>query len=394
MKPPVGGWTPGRRALVASLASLVLWSAFYLQRVPSHPMGDLSGGAFTDHVSHLNAARLFPRVGADVWRRPLTSMFAPLPPQLRALVQPGVTHPDAYFVPGWPLDKPMVQGWASFPRMYPPGDMLVVAPVALAYHFTPLSFRDANRALVLLYLALAHVTVWLILRAALSSPAESPAARAAFVLAAYALVVYWSLEGFYDGLAIAPLVVAAAKLQRGRGVAALVAYCAAAALHFRALYFAPWALYAAWLAWNERPWDRRAVAGLAVAAALAIAALYPFALVWPAVRTLPQNAGVTSANALAAFAAVLVLSGAALVWARAWLDCAVLAWLAVMLYAVRAHYAWYSVFLLPWLLAPVVGSRRQVLVGDARFVAVAAWALIVFGYPVVPGLPLVLKLAG
>ena len=39
-----------------------------------HPWGDLSNGFFTDHLSHLNDARHFPRAGIQNWTTPLARM--------------------------------------------------------------------------------------------------------------------------------------------------------------------------------------------------------------------------------------------------------------------------------------------------------------------------------
>ena len=59
------------RALMLTLASLVFWSLWNAERKFDHPWGDMSAGTFTDHLSHMNAARLFPRVGCDLWRVPI-----------------------------------------------------------------------------------------------------------------------------------------------------------------------------------------------------------------------------------------------------------------------------------------------------------------------------------
>ena len=47
-------------------------------------------------------------------------------------------------------------------------------------------------------------------------------------------VVHWTLEGFYDVAMIAPLLLCWRYLGQRRGLAAGVAFCAAAFLHFRA----------------------------------------------------------------------------------------------------------------------------------------------------------------
>jgi hypothetical protein len=65
-----------------------------------------------------------------------------------------------------------------------------------------------------------------------------------------------------------------------------------------------------------------------------------------------------------------------------------------MLYGMRGVYPWYWLFLLPWLVAPVVGraAARASWVGDARFAAISAFTMVTMNYPIVPGWPLLVKL--
>jgi hypothetical protein len=386
----------GRRALAFTLASFVLWSGLYLWKIAGlHPWADLSRGKYSDHFSHMNATRVFPRVGIDIWRVPMAQAFprisaeeaAALPRDVSGMIR------ETFDVPGWPRDKPMVQGWSFIPRLYPPGDMLLVAPIAAAYHHTGLTFAAANRLLVLLFLAGAHVTLFVMLRSALA-PSPQPGSRVLFLAVAYTSLVYWALEGFYDVWALAPLVIAAALLARGRGLAALVAYSVAAVLHFRAFMLGPWAIYAAYLALRQRPWGRRGWAAIAVIAVLSVASLAPFALVWPTINALPPQGGIDSSPKLVALVLMTAACGAAFAFARAWLDLSVLCWVAVMLYGMRGVYPWYWLFLLPWLVAPVVGraAARASWVGDARFAAVSAFTMVTMNYPIVPGWPLLVKL--
>src|SRR5262245_21583366 len=144
-----------RSTLIVTLLSLALWWGWVLLRPERHPNNDLSRGHYTDHFSHMNVARVFPRVGDEVWRKPMAQLFRSLTSQelsgLPADVK-SIAGPEVRYVPGWPEDKPMASSWSKKPRMYPPGDMLLVLPIALAYHFTSLSFAGANQLLILLYL--------------------------------------------------------------------------------------------------------------------------------------------------------------------------------------------------------------------------------------------------
>jgi hypothetical protein len=380
------------RAIGLAALSLSFWSGVCLWRAPLHPWADLSHGIYTDHFSHVNAARVFPRIGIDLWRRPFDRLFRPLNrAELAALPADVATvAPWVYRVPGWPKDKPLAAHWTHIGRPYPPGDLVVVAPLAAAYHFTGLSFFTLNRLTILWFLALAHVSIYLLLRRALEEPSL---ARWGITVVCYFELVYWSLQGFYDGAAVTALIACMLFLERRRGVSALLAYCAATALHFRAFFLAPWALWSAWLAWRGRPWSRRERWALAAAAVLSAASLSTFVLVWPSIRSLPTHTGIDSDGAVLAFGVVVGVSAACLAWAEAWRDVVVLAWATFMFIFMRSLFAWYGLFLLPWLAAPGIGGRpREVAVAAGRFAAWAGFSFVAFNDRVIPGVTLVQSL--
>jgi hypothetical protein len=355
------------RALLLTLASLAIWIGWELLRGPHHPYGDLSNGHYTDHFSHLNAARLLPRAGLDIWRKPLTQLLRPLTHEERARLPADVkaaAYPagEAYFVPGWPADKPMIASWSFNPRFYPPGDALLFAPVALLYHFTQLSFAGANLLALLLLLVYAHVSLYFALRATEEEPL-----RLFTLLIVYFPLVHWTLEGFYDAAILAPLIFCAQQLARGRGIGAILAFCCAAAMHFRAFFFAPWACAALALVLRERQWRSWGARGFAMAAAagaLAIAALVPFALLQPALRALGTSNVIALSVAPAlrpqvlAFTAVAALAAAFLWRAGAILELMLLAWVMLMLFSLHQAEQWHSVVLLAWLCAPIFGHWR------------------------------------
>src|ERR1700677_3993577 len=81
---------------------------------------------FGDHYAHMNAARLFPRVGLKLWTTPIDRLFAPMDEALQAAVPPDVRSVGGvHDVPGWPATKPFVGNWTSIARPYPPGAMLL-----------------------------------------------------------------------------------------------------------------------------------------------------------------------------------------------------------------------------------------------------------------------------
>lgn len=350
-----------------TLASLAIWIGWELLRGPHHPYGDLSNGHYTDHFSHLNAARLLPRAGLDIWRKPLTQLLRPLTHEERARLPADVkaaAYPDgeAYFVPGWPADKPMIASWSFNPRFYPPGDALLFAPVALLYHFTQLSFAGANLLALLLLLVYAHVSLYFALRATEEEPL-----RLFTLLMVYFPLVHWTLEGFYDAAILAPLILCAQQLGRGRGIGAILAFCCAAAMHFRAFFFAPWACAALALVLRERQWRSWGARGWAMAVAagaLAMAALVPFALLQPALRALGTSnvialsVGPALRPQVMAFTVAAALAAAFLWRAGAILELILLAWVMLMLFSLHQAEQWHSVVLLAWLCAPIFGHWR------------------------------------
>src|ERR1700679_2861493 len=116
-----------RMAVLLTVLSLLAWSAFIVART-HHPFHDIDNGTFTDHFSHLNAARIFPRVGLDLWRKPIADQFRRETPEELQALPFALRYPGTFFVPGWPLDKPLQQSWWHIPRLYPPGDLLLVSP--------------------------------------------------------------------------------------------------------------------------------------------------------------------------------------------------------------------------------------------------------------------------
>jgi hypothetical protein len=353
-----------KRALLLTLASLAFWTWWNAQREFGHPWGDISRGRFTDHISHMNAARLFPRVGLDLWRVPVGKLFRSLTDEEMARmpddVQKGGSETGGvHYVPGWPSDKPLVIAWTDKTRMYPPGDMVLVAPIAVLYHYTSLSLESASRVLIGWYILLAHVALFFFFLAFYESRSGAIEWLAAFLV--YSNVMHFTLEGFYDAVVIAPLVLCARYWTRRRGVAALLAYCVAAFLHFRAFFLAPWALVAAFTMVRTRFWQRldwRAGLALATAGLLGAISLYTFWLDLPSLRQVPEFNPVVVGNYKQNLALiwnlkiVIAVCAVALLWSRAWLDVVMQAWLSAIIFLLREFAAWHLVIPMAWIAAP------------------------------------------
>ncbi len=379
-------------ALLVIVGSFVGWSTWYLLLGPKGPYGDLSNGTYTDHFSHMNTARLFTHVGSDIWAKPLRDSVTALTPAQKAVLpedlkrSSGQLYP-VFTVPGWPADKPFVSSWSAYPDFHPPGAMVLTAPVAILYSFTDLSFSAANRLLILCFLAFSHISLFILFRSGLTIHRFRLVGFLVLFLV-YLEVVHWSLEGFYEPLVIAPLVMCGRFLQQRRGLAAAVAFSLAAILHFRAYFFGPLVIYAAYLVIRERQWrswKRPDFFAAAIAVILGLTSIGVFVTVWPWLLTVPAHNHVALTGAhvnLRAVATLLVVAtvlGLAFAYARSWLDLALLLWLTVAGLVIQDTWAWDVLSIFAWLGLPVACSRaRLVLAQTTRIAAVFFLGIYVF----------------
>ena len=353
-----------RKALLITLVSLTGWSLWNGFRTYEHPWGDLSKGKFTDHFSHMNAARAFPHMGLDIWRIPIARKYRQLTSEElaatpRDVQSGGSLSGGVFYVPGWPADKPLAIGWSSKTRMYPPGDMLLVAPIAALYHYTSLSLTGACRMLLGWFIVLAHVALYFFFLNYFEGNRSGLDWLVGFLV--YSHVMYWTLEGFYDAVAIVPLVVCARYLGRRRGLPAGVAYCVGALLHFRVFFQAPWAVWALGLMVRDRFWrklrPRHAVA-IALALMCAAASLCAFWLDWASLRDVyinnPLRSALTAHDKAMAWNLKVVLGVCALAFiaSRSWLDVLSLAWLGYIAFTLREFYYWHLLISTAWIAAP------------------------------------------
>lgn len=366
---------PTKQAIGLILLSLLVWCSWELARPNVHPYGSYNG-LMTDHFSHMNAARLFPRVGADIWRRPIRDLLRPapnetLPTELASALR-GDRHTAAYEVPGWPAHKPLIASWTQFARPYPPGDLLLVAPIAVLYHDTSLSFTHANQLLIVLFLAYAHVALYLFLRAGIGWLA---------LAVVYPYILYHTLNGFYDAAALVPLLLCRRYLGERRGLAALVAYSAAVFIHYRSLFFAPWAIEAFlaihWSGWRARQW----LATMATVL-LAAGALIPLWLIGPTLAAMPINNPVHFGSAafeplvFIGFCAVGVAAAVWFILTRAWSDLLTTSVLWAGCLSLHQAYDWHVLIFTAWLASPRGPATARLLLLAGLHVLVFCWFMI------------------
>ena len=347
-----------------------------------HPFSDLSGGDKTDHIAHMHMARLFPRLGFAVYRVPLERLLTSLDDEARRQlpvderVAASDHGRDVYEVPG---ARPAYVSWSALPRPYPPGDMLAFAPVAALYEWTPLPFALANWMLVVSCLIYAHVGLFLLWQAIHDDWDASPLVRWGICLLVAVPILRFALDGFYDVVMIPPLFLSARWLHEGKWSRAAMAFYFAFFLHYRALFFAPYAILALVHACRSpNDWGSRDVFSLLMTCLLGGIASYTLFLVQPWLHAFPLTNPVNLAGrhfgasiGYVAFALFIVLA----FWrVDARLDAAISVTLFALLISVRQVQAWHIIALIPWIAAPTSRGARSPW--PARIIRGAATAFV------------------
>lgn len=372
-------------------ASFLLWTLWVIFLGGPHPLGDLSNGQYTDHLSHLNCSRLFPRVGLDLWRKPIDSMFTGLTAQQREGLPNDINMGSSdtggiFTVPGWPESKPLAVGWSHQPRFYPPGDLLLFGPVALLYSQTSLSTKAANRLAIIICLACAHLSIYFFFDAILANSSSGSGMSLVTLFVICSVSLKWALEGFFDQSAVVPLLLSARALERNRGSDALLAYSVAIFMHYRAFVFFPVAVAGAMVTFRNREWRGWALFDwikLAATAFFCGASLFTFAMVWPWISASPITNPICvekmflHPGLIYSFLIVYVAATAALMFADAWFDAFTLGFLALFLITVRDVRQWHMLIPMAWLGFPMIGIGT---IRSNRFDLILAIRLIVLWF--------------
>lgn len=387
------GWTRWSRyhaLLAVTLASLTFWTFWNYSRPLCHTYADLSCGAFTDHFSHVALARMFTKAGFEIYQRPRGELGRPLTVEENAALPSDLRDRGALGVDGWPPDKPYLSSWPQIASFYPPGDLVMFAPIAAAYSWTDMSFTEMNLLTIELLLVYSHVTVFFMLLVA-TRARRIDATQALAIVVGYFVVMRWTIEGFYDGSWIAPLVLTPLFLARRAGFAAATTFAMSLFAHYRALFLLPWGVRGAVDVLVERQWRQWTWGKTAMTAAtLVMGALTTttFLLAREAMeahqRTNPFNPSFDAfdkAN-LVALALVTMPAAAVFVWKRVWLDLITVAWVYGLITQLPELYPWDAVALVPWLVAPALApGENDPVVRGARAGAALLVMSVVFAYP-------------
>jgi hypothetical protein len=391
------------KAFLVVFVSFCVWSGWELLRPMSHPFGDLSDGNYTDHISHMNSARVFPHIGFAIWRRPINQIFPEASGEdylrLPDDVKVGASKTGGiYTVPGWRKDKPLAINWSNRPRNYPPGDLVLFAPVALLYHYTALPAKWTNRLAIVCCILFAHIAFYIfILFNFVEQTKETPPPTLFFILF-YSTSLNWALEGFYDCAATVPIFICGGCLARKRGVDALLAYCVGAFIHYRTFFLAPLVVCAAfiilrerqWLTWRRSEWIKAILSFL-----FAFAALFPFLSLWPWISSAstynPINfwGGNLDMATLIAFLIVLGSVGAFYSISAAWFDVFCVFWFVIMFTNVREVYKWHMLIPMAWAGLPVRIPGQQnvanvIAIRDLRLFVILYLTVVIYQSTLLP----------
>ena len=241
----------GARAL--AWAALVLVLGFVVARFPG-PLHTLEPG-YTDHARHERTAWTALSEGPRIWTEPLSS---------------------------WGDEEDAAHGaWPTIAHPYPPGSVLLFLPVGAAVGLGVVPDETGHVLLVVLF-AIGAAAAVVLLRAALHGRWPPALAWVAVVLAGVDLL-RWSLDGFFDAVAVAVALAGVGLVRRGRSGPALAVLAAALSLHLRLWYLLP---VVAAAAVRHRRVDRWSVVAVVVLGVSALTAL----LLLPSFAALPDAA--------------------------------------------------------------------------------------------------------
>ncbi len=343
----------GRRHLaIAYIGSFLIFSAFPVFRLDRESR---TLPCCTDHSAHWGASILMAFNGLDIYRRPVKELCTKPSASQRA------ANPLAdCTVPSHPSIAPFSVNWQQYPRVYPPGAMLLAAPEALLFGLSLIHFDLANLLIVLTILLGAHLASLAIFLCLWRSGADNPAWRVVVLCIVMPLVhlqlVDGALRGIYDPVPALLIVAGALLVSSARPVAGVLAISVAMFLHFRALWYVPLLMLALYRTYETRSmWMRggRSWVALGVSGALLAITLWCFMVLQPALHSFH----LTNPVGIKAFRTDpgLILSAgvpvggvlAALAWNRSWLTAAVASWQLLVLLQTREVQQWHALLLLP-----------------------------------------------
>jgi hypothetical protein len=385
---------PTRRELAWLLASWLGW-VFVAGHIKG-PWDTLFGGG--DHWSHLGCAELFLHHGFGLWDHlPNAYCTGKLPPAETAafLKETGCQEFELCKLPDHPELRPFCVNWQWLsPQAYPPGLILYSLPQAWLYQHTRLSFHALNVLTIWEYLAAAHLLLFALYRLLFAprwrddlpggaqwEPGSGWLRLGLFGLL-YFFVIKFTLNGFYDPLAVFAVFVGIYQLAKRRPVDSLLWLSAAFFLHYRALWYAPLLAVAGLRAlpvlWAS---PRRYAFKFALSSAMLLLFAYSLFLIYPFLRGFPDTNPVAlkhaSLWATKEWDLLFPLAGVFLylAWGRHWLVLVTMLWQLAIVSTTPQIMDWHALFLLPMLGVARLDEDRGVMLAAVVFFLVEAYVI-------------------
>ncbi len=335
--------------------SLVITLVFPLVR--STNIFHTVGGGGTDLVSHWGSSILLAYEGAALYRVPSVELCEH-PDGPRSWKAPELTCG----VRGHPELEPFIINWQQYPRVYPPGCQLMMAPFAGLY-LAGLPLPSVNAVAMVVLLIFTHLATYQFGR--IFWRHERRAVRIlglTFVVFAHLQFVTWALNGMYDPIALIAMFAAIGRLREHRFASAFTALSLAFFLHYRALWYLPlfaWVAMQTLASWRTlSPREKWAVVAAACGPALAA---ITFVLSWPAFEKFPVTNPLFAAPALVTcFVPVVVIGVLALAREGLTFSCAV--WQLLLLRQTHEVRAWHVLFSTVLVAVATLGRRATLAV--------------------------------
>jgi hypothetical protein len=349
--------------------AVLLLSGSVALRNFSHPFA-VNGGIYSDHFSHVGSTVLFAAKRLDIYRHTVQQNLT------RSEARKDLAYAEAnqlgtaelYVNPLDPARPPLAINWSFQIRAYPPGVYVLFAPLAFLFQHEIVGFAMSNRIIIGVLVLVASASAWMLVRWSLSPRLVSGSAGMGLRLVPVALsilwIALWSVRGFYDVVPLMLVFLSLRALEADDGIGALLWYCLAAFLHYRALYYLPVVGFA--LPSIVRVGRTRGFASMFLRPAVVLALLAAAASAVTFLIALPQLESFRANNALyhawsharsqvwllGVAAACIALSAAA----RDFRTAACLGCYLVFLVNTPQTYPWHTLFLTPML---VLAARHS-----------------------------------
>jgi len=230
-------------AFFVAMAVLLLSGSVALRNF-SHPYA-VNRGIYSDHFSQVASTVLFAGKRLDIYRHTvqenLTRSEAPKDIAYAKANQLGTQ--ELYVNPLDPARPPLAINWSFQIRAYPPGVYVLFAPLAFLFQHEIVGFAMSNRIIIGVLVLVASASAWVLVRWAFVPYPAPGSVGMSLRLLPVALSIFWialwSVRGFYDVVALLLVFLSLRALEADDGIGALLWYCLAVFLHYRALYYLP-----------------------------------------------------------------------------------------------------------------------------------------------------------